>query len=185
MGQETASSENQEAKSDAKTAEESKETAKTAETGAQPAEDFKNKYYYLAADMDNMRKRFEREKENMLKYGNERLLAQLLNIIDNLDRTILAVEKETDAKIKNIYTGVSMVRKMFLDVLGQNGLSAIETSGKVFDPNFHDAIAHQAVEGKANNEIVSEHQKGYLLNGRLLRASKVVVVKNEEKRAEQ
>jgi len=144
------------------------------------AEDFKKKYYYLAAEIENGRRRFEREKENLLKYGNEKVLSGLIEVVDNLERTLAAVGKDEDQKVKNIVIGIDMVKSQFLNILGQNGLTQVEAVGKTFDPNFHEAMAQQKVEGKPDHEIICEYQKGYVLNGRLLRASKVVVAKNEE-----
>lgn len=141
-------------------------------------EDFRAKYYYLAAEMENMRKRFDREKQNILKFGNEKVLSDLVEVVDNLDRTLEALNTETDEKLKNILTGVDMVRTQFLDVLKNSGLERIDSVGKKFDPNFHEAMAQQAAEGKDDDEILMEYQKGYILNGRLLRAAKVIVVKN-------
>lgn len=142
-------------------------------------EDFKAKYYYLAAEMQNMKKRFEREKAQTIKFGSEKILSGLIEVVDNLDRTLDALKDETDDKVKNIVIGVDMVRAQFLDVLKQNGLELIESVGKEFDPNFHEALAQQPAEGKKDQEVLSEYQKGYMLNGRLLRASKVIVVKND------
>ena len=71
-----------------------------------------------------------------------------------------------------------MVHGQFIDVLEKNGLNPVEAVGKPFDPRFHEAMAHQPAEGKDDDEVISEYQKGYVLNGRLLRASKVIVVKN-------
>lgn len=142
-------------------------------------EDFKSKYLYLAAEMDNMRRRFERDREQLLKYGNEKILGQLVEVVDNLDRTLDALAGETDDKVKNIVTGVEMVRTQFLEILKGNGLEAIESLGRIFDPNFHEAMAQQPAEGKEDQEIIQEYQKGYMLNGRLLRAAKVIVAKND------
>ena len=141
-------------------------------------EDFKSKYFYLAAEMENMRKRFDREKQNLLKFGNEKVLSDLIEVVDNLDRTLEALNSEEDEKVKNILTGVDMVRKQFLDVLTSNGLERIESVGQKFDPNFHEALAQQPAEGKEDDEILMEYQRGYILNGRLLRAAKVIVCKN-------
>lgn len=141
-------------------------------------EDFKAKYLYLAAEMENTRRRFEREKESLIKFGNEKVLSGLLDVVDNLDRTIEAVVNEEDEKVKNIVTGIEMVRNQFLETLKNNGLKEVEALGKEFDPNFHEALAQQPAEGKEDQEILSVFQKGYILNGRLLRAAKVIVVKN-------
>ena len=141
-------------------------------------EDFKSKFMYLAAEMENIRRRNEREKESLIKYGNEKVLSGLLEVVDNLDRSLEAISGDEDDKIKNIVTGIEMVRNQFLDVLKNNGLEEVEALGKEFDPNFHEALAQQPAEGKEDQEILSVFQKGYILNGRLLRAAKVIVVKN-------
>ncbi|WP_417335232.1 nucleotide exchange factor GrpE [Halobacteriovorax marinus] len=141
-------------------------------------EDFKAKFYYLAAEMENLKKRQARETDNLLKYGNEKILSSLLDVLDNLDRTLSAIANDEDEKVKNIYIGVDMVKKQFSEVLTNNGLTEVESIGKSFDPNFHEAMAQQPAEGKADDEIISEFQKGYILNGRLLRAAKVVIAKN-------
>ena len=141
-------------------------------------EDFKAKFMYLAAEMDNMRRRYDREKEGLIKFGNEKVLSNLLDVVDNLDRSIDAVSSDEDEKIKNIVTGLEMVRNQFIDVLKNNGLKEVDAIGKEFDPNFHEALAQQPSEGKEDQEVLSVFQKGYILNGRLLRAAKVIVVKN-------
>lgn len=140
---------------------------------------FKDKFYYLAAEMENMKRRFAREKESIVKYGAEKILNGLLPVLDNLDRTLAALDgEEEDEKVKNLLVGVKMVRDQFLETLKQNGLEPIESVGKIFDPNFHEAMSQQAADGKEEMEIISEFEKGYLLNGRLIRAAKVVVAKN-------
>lgn len=141
-------------------------------------EDFKAKYYYLAAEFDNMRKRNEREKENLLKFGSEKILSNLINVVDNFDLTVSALKNDNDDKVQNIVKGIEMIRTQFLDVLKQNGLTTVEALGKTFDPNFHEAVAQAPAPGKEDQEIITEYQKGYVLNGRLLRAAKVVVASN-------
>ena len=141
-------------------------------------DDFKAKYYYLAAEVENMRKRFEREKENLLKYGNERVLSSLVSVVDNFDLTVNALKNDNDDKVQNIVKGIDMIRSQFLDVLKQNGLTQVESIGKIFDPNFHEAVSQAPAPGKADQEIINEFQRGYLLNGRLLRAPKVVIANN-------
>ena len=141
-------------------------------------EDFKAKYYYLAAEMDNMKRRFDREKENLLKFGNEKLLSNLVGVVDNFDLTVAALKNDNDDKVQNIVKGIDMIRTQLLDTLKQNGLTQVEALGKTFDPNFHEAVAQAPAPGKEDQEIVTEYQRGYILNGRLLRASKVVVANN-------
>lgn len=141
-------------------------------------EDFKEKFYYVAAEMENMKRRFDKEKENLLKFGNEKVLTGLVDVVDNLDRTLDALNGDEDEKVKNIVTGIEMVRTQFLDVLKNNGLERLSCLGEVFDPNFHEALSQVPAEGKKDQEIVQEFQKGYVLNGRLLRAAKVVIANN-------
>lgn len=142
--------------------------------------DFKTKYITALADMDNYRKRMEREKENLVKYGNERVLTDLLQVLDNLERTTEMLKNDEDPKVKNIVTGVNMVSKQFIDTLSRHGLQPIESVGKDFDPNFHEAMAQEYLEGKKPNEVIREFQKGYVLNGRVIRAAKVVVASDKQ-----
>lgn len=161
--------------------------AETAEAQTAPKEepkkeevDYKAKYFYIAAEMDNYRKRMEREKENLLKYGNERVLNDLLQVVDNFERTVDMLKNDQDAKVKNIVTGLNMVTKQFLDALTKHGLTPVDSIGKDFDPNFHEAMAQEYAEGKKPNEIIKEFQKGYTLNGRLIRPAKVVVASDKQ-----
>lgn len=141
-------------------------------------EDFRAKYYYLAAEMDNMHKRFNRERENLVKYGNEKILSSLVEVLDTLDHSIKAIELDKDEKVMNICKGIVMVKEQFLGTLEKNGLQVIKALGEQFDPNIHEALAQQPAEGKKDEEIIMEYQKGYSLNGRVIRASKVVIAKN-------
>lgn len=155
----------------------------TAEATVEPKKeeiDFKAKYYYVAAEMENYRKRMEREKENLLKYGNERVMSDLIQVIDNFDRMIDMLRPDEDQKIKNMVTGLDMVRKQFIETLSKHGLTPVESVGKDFDPNFHEALAQEYAEGKKPNEVIKEFQKGYSLNGRLVRPAKVVVSSDKQ-----
>ena len=142
--------------------------------------DYKAKYFYVAAEMDNYRKRMEREKENLLKFGNERVLRDLLEVVDNFDRTIGMLKGDQDQKVKNLVVGLEMIEKQFLDTMGKHGLTPIQSVGKEFDPNFHEAVAQEYAEGKKPHEVIKEFQKGYTLNGRVMRASKVVVSSDKQ-----
>jgi len=141
-------------------------------------EDFKQKFYYLAAEFENARKRFERDKDSIAKYGNEKVMSSLLEVVDNFERTTAALDLDQDQKIKSIVIGINMVKKQFLDVLAGFGLTQVESMGKIFDPNFHEAMGQQPSPGKPDQEIIQVYQNGYGLNGRLIRAAKVVIVKN-------
>ncbi len=142
--------------------------------------DYKAKYFYIAAEMDNYRKRMEREKENLLKFGNERVLSDLIQVVDNFERTIDMLKHDLDPKIKNIVVGMDMVNKQFLDTLSKHGLIPVTSVGKDFDPHLHEAMGQEYVEGAKPNQVVKEFLKGYSLNGRLLRAAKVVVASDKQ-----
>lgn len=139
--------------------------------------DFRDKFYYLAAEKENMQKRFEREKENLLKYGNEKVLSGLLSVMDNLALTLNAISNEEDQKVKNIFVGIEMVSQQFAEVLKNNGLEEIKSVGELFDPNCHEALMQREEEGKDVGTILEVIQKGYRLNGRVVRAAKVIISK--------
>ncbi len=142
--------------------------------------DYKAKYFYVAAEMDNYRKRMEREKEGLVKFGNERVLKDLLEVLDNFERTIGMLKGDQDQKVKNLVMGLEMIEKQFIDTLGKHGMTPIQSVGKDFDPNFHEAMAQEYSEGKKPNEVIKEFQKGFSLNGRVIRASKVVVASDKQ-----
>ena len=105
------------------------------------------------------------------------MISGLLTVIDNLDLTLQAVANEEDEKIKNIVVGVEMVRDQFLEQLKSSNVSIIETKGKKFDPKLHEALGQREEEGVEAGTILDEVQKGYVLNGRVLSAAKVMIAK--------
>ena len=138
--------------------------------------DYKKKYYYLAAEMQNIQKRFDKEKENTIKYGNEKIIKELLAVVDNLDRTLLSLDK-SDEKLQNIILGIEMVHKQFLEILSKNGLKRLSSLGEEFNPNFHEALQQKESE-EDEGTILEVYQEGYKLNDRLIRPAKVIVAKN-------
>lgn len=164
--------------SEGKVNEEAEDNVEAINTDANKKDEYKERFFYVAAELENSRKRFEREKENLLKYGNEKVLSGLIGVIDNFDLTVNTLKQDSDEKVQNIVKGIDMIRTQFLDVLKNNGLSMVESVGKQFDPNFHEAVAQAPAPGKENHEVITEYQRGFVLNGRLLRAAKVVVANN-------
>lgn len=138
---------------------------------------YKEKYYYLAAEYENALKRFEREKSNIIKFGAENILKDVLSSIDLFELTVQALVHDQDPKIKNILVGLEMIRKQMVDNLSKHGLERITSLNALFDPNFHEAVAQEINAEVVENTVIKEHQAGYKLNGRLLRAAKVVVSK--------
>lgn len=132
----------------------------------------------VAAEMENTRKRLEREKSEGICFANESLLKELLPVMDNLERALEHGEKDTD--MENLMTGIRMTLKGFTDTLGKFGCVAFESVGKPFDPNFHEAVMQQEAPDAADNTVLQEFQKGYTLNDRLVRPAMVVVSKSSK-----
>jgi len=131
----------------------------------------------LAAEFDNYRKRTNKEFSYLVKNSNEKLILQLLDTLDNFQRALDSAKTSSD--YENFHKGVELIYTHMKDVLNKEGLKEIDAIGKPFDPNFHEAVT-QAVSDKYDEGMVMEEiSKGYLLNDRLLRASKVVVSKGK------
>jgi len=132
-----------------------------------------DKMLRMAAEMENFKKRTARELETSLRYAEENLLRELLPTLDNLE---MAVQQGQAGDNSNaLLEGVDMTIKGLRTCLEKFGLKAIESVGKPFDPNFHEALAMEASEEMEANTVLKEFQKGYLYKERLLRAAKVIV----------
>jgi molecular chaperone GrpE len=123
----------------------------------------------LKAEFDNSRKRQERERARILESASEKLVQELLPVLDNLDR---ALESEGD-----IREGVRATRDQLADVLANEGLLPVASDGQPFDPNVHEAVMGQFSEDHEEGTVLQTFQRGYLLNGRAIRPAKVVVAK--------
>lgn len=135
----------------------------------------KEKILRQAADMENTRKRLERDRAEAIAYANESLIRELLAVVDNLERAIQHAEQDTDNQ--TLLEGVKMTHKHFLDTLARFGCRPFESRGKDFDPCFHEAILQQESEEYPSNTVIQEFQKGYTLHERLLRPALVAVSK--------
>jgi molecular chaperone GrpE len=145
---------------------------------ARKAKENWDKFVRLQADFENARKRWERDRSDILKYAGEDLLMDLLNIVDDLERSLeLSQQKHEDytAFVK----GVEMILAHFHDLIKKNGVKPIESEGKIFDPNFHEALMQVERDDLAEHTVVEELQKGYLLNDRVIRTAKVKVSKKK------
>ena len=136
-------------------------------------ETLNNQYLRLAADFDNYRKRQEQERENLLKYGAENTVKKLIEVLDNFDRGLIAIETVEDCdKVKECY---NLAYKNFNDVLAKIGLEVIKAEGEEFDPNLHEAVMRTPTDEKPENTIIAELQKGYKLGDKVLRPTLVNV----------
>ncbi|MEM5789503.1 MAG: nucleotide exchange factor GrpE [Syntrophobacteraceae bacterium] len=144
-------------------------------------EELKNahdKLLRLVADLDNTRKRLEREKSESISYANEGIMRELLPVIDNLERAIEHGEKEGGCE--SILEGVRMTLKGFLEALNKHGGSSFESVGQPFDPNRHEAVTQEVTSEFPDMTVTREFQKGYMLRDRLLRPSMVGVARNSK-----
>jgi molecular chaperone GrpE len=135
-------------------------------------------YMRSQADIDNVKKRFQKEKEELAKYSNELLIKQLLPVIDSLKKAIdhSQDEKSTDA----LREGVELTLKGLIDALEKAGLEKVKAVGEPFDPNFHESISEQEDNTKGSRIVLKELQNGYILNQRLIRPAMVIINKNKD-----
>ena len=125
------------------------------------------------ADFENYKKRAAREKEEAIKYANSSMLERLIAIIDNFELGLSAARGEGEKS--PIFAGMNMVLKQLTDFLTDNGLQPIDAAGQKFDPNVHEAIAHEASEEVPEGIVIRQTRRGYRMKDRLLRPSSVVV----------
>jgi molecular chaperone GrpE len=125
------------------------------------------------ADFENYKKRSSREKEDAIKYANSSLLERLIAIVDNFELGLEAARAEGEKS--PIFSGMSMVLKQLMDFLSDSGLQPIDAMGKKFDPNLHEAIAHEPSDDFPEGTVIRQTRRGYKLKDRLLRPSSVVV----------
>jgi len=146
-------------------------------------EGLRQKFLLAAADYENAKKRNAREKEDFIKFSQERILRDLLPVLDNFERAVdhattasanASAYEDLRQNLKTVIDGVERVEKQLTDILKMHGLKRIETTGQMFNPHFHEVVAHVPEEGK-EDQIVDELEPGYMLHDRLLRAPKVRV----------
>ena len=128
------------------------------------------------AELDNQRKRLARDVDMARKFANERLLSELLPVLDSLDAGLGATGEEASA----LRAGLDLTMKQLLKVAGDNGLSVVNPIGDVFNPDLHQAISQADQAGAAPGTVLQVFQKGYLLNDRLLRPALVVVARHDD-----
>lgn len=138
------------------------------------ADEHWNELLRARADMENMRRRQARDLENAHKHALDKFIAELLPIYDSMELGLNAA-KGDEASLEAVREGLEMTLKMFMTSIGKFGLEPINPEGQAFDPELHQAMATQTVEGVEPNQVLMVAQKGYQFNGRLLRPAMVVV----------
>jgi len=145
--------------------------AQLAEAHKKSEENYNN-YIRLAAETDNLRKRTVREVEHARKFGAERLVNELLAVVDSLE---MGIDAAADATAETLLEGKQATLKLLVGALLKAGVEPLDPEGEPFDPNLHEALTMQPSEAAEPGSVLTVVQKGYQLNGRLLRPARVIV----------
>ncbi len=161
---------------------EAKEAAEpSGEAEPDPVAELMDRLIRLQADFENYRRRAQREKEEIARYGTQRLIINLLPVLDNLERALATPPNPGDERLRQ---GVELTARSFREILAKEGLQPIEAVGKPFDPHLHEAVATGEDPDKEDGIVLEEFQKGYMLGDRVIRAS-MVKVNTRSQRADQ
>jgi len=160
-----------------------RETMERLREAHERAKEAQERMVRAAADLENYRKRAQKEKEEVQRFGSEKLLKDLLPVVDNLDRALEAATKSPD--LDSFQKGVAMTRKSFEDALARHGVKAFSARGQPFDPRVHEAIQQVETADTPAGHVVYEVVRGFFLNDRLVRPAMVVVARAPEAAAPQ
>jgi molecular chaperone GrpE len=158
------------------------------ETPEEKLKTTQDKLLRTMAEMENQRRRFEKEKQEAFEFGGFNFAAESLSLIDNIDRAIISFKNDeklkTNKDLNKIIDGIEIVKKDLVSIFKKNGIEPIECINKKFDPNFHQAMLEVENNTKEPGTVVQEIQKGYMMKDRLLRPSLVGVAKKREEKEE-
>ena len=149
---------------------------------AKEKEEFLDRLQRTMAEFDNYRRRVSREKEDLLKYGSEKMARDLLPVADNFERALEQAKEATDPAA--VVEGIEMIYKQFLAALEKYNVIPFDSLGEPFDPEKHEAMAQQKNPDFDENTIMAELQKGYVIGDRLLRPARVVVSQGQDESCE-
>ena len=173
---------------DNKSEKEDKEQKEKIETPEEKLKSTQEKLLRSMAEMENQRRRFEKEKQEAFEFGGFNFAAESLSLIDNIDRAIISFKNDESLKnnedLNKIIDGIEIVKKDLISIFKKNGIEAIECINKKFDPNFHQAMLEVENNTKEAGTVVQEIQKVYMMKDRLLRPSLVGVAKKREEKEE-
>ena len=173
-------------KSEIKNSEEKE--VKKQQTPEEKIKDLEDKVTRIYADMENQRRRYEKEKEEAFEYGGFSFARESLNLIDNLERSKVALQNDSDLKnteaLKKIIEHLEIINKDMLSILKKNNIEVIKSINEKLDPNFHQAMMEVEDDAKDPGTIVQEIQKGFMMKDRLLRPALVCVSKKTQKSTE-
>ena len=150
-------------------------------TSEEKVKELEDKITRAFAEMENQRRRYEKEKEDAFEYGGFAFARETLNLLDNLDRSKISLENDEQLKnsdsLKKIFEHLDIIKKNMISIFKKNNIEQIETVGKKLDPNFHQAMMEVEDDTKEPGTIVQEIQIGYMMKDRLLRPALVSVSK--------
>ncbi len=158
------------------------------ETVEEKLNNVQEKLLRTLAEMENQRRRFEKEKKEAFEFGGFNFAAESLSLIDNIDRAVVSFKNDENFKdnkdINKIIDGIEVIKKDLISIFKKNGIEAIDCINKKFDPNFHQAMLEVENSNKEPGTVVQEIQKGYMMKDRLLRPSLVGVAKKTPEKGE-
>ena len=162
------------------------DAALESETSEEKLKTTQEKLLRTLAEMENQRRRFEKEKQEAFEFGGFNFAGESLTLIDNIDRAIVSFKNDENLKnikdLNKIIDGIEAIKKDLVSIFKKNGIEAIDCINKKFDPNFHQAMMEVENNTKEAGTVVQEIQKGYMMKNRLLRPSLVGVAKKERKK---
>ncbi len=138
--------------------------------------DYKDKYLRLLAEMENARKRMQKEKQEMTRFAVENVLAEILTPMDNLENALKFTEKMSE-ETGNWAKGFQMILSQFKEILSNNGVLPFASEGSQFDPHKHQAIEMEETEGQPEGTVLQEFVRGYMSDGRTIRPARVKIAK--------
>jgi len=147
-----------------------------AETAPPAEENFKDKYFRLLAETENMRKRMQKEKQEMIRFGIENAIAEFLPTIDNFENALRFAD-QASGEIKSWAIGFQMILSQFKEVLHNHGITAFHSEGNSFDPAYHEAVEIVETEEYTEGVVLQEFTKGYKSPSRVIRPARVKVAK--------
>ena len=179
-------------KKETETKEEIQNNNKVEEKKEETAEDklviVQDKLLRTMAEMENQRRRFEKEKQEAFEFGGFNFASESLLLLDNIERAIMSFRNDENLKnnkdLNKIIDGIEVVKKDLVSIFKKNGIESIECINKKFDPNFHQSMLEVEDNTKEPGTVVQEIQKGYMMKDRLLRPSLVSVTKKREEKLE-
>ena len=167
-----------------KEADEEQDDAAKLEAAEQKAQENYDRLLRLSAEFDNYKKRTARETAELVKYANENLVRDLLNIVDNLERAIESTNQESETA-EPLKQGIQLTLDEVIKILERYDVKPVKAVGEPFDPAFHQAMMQEESAEHPANTVLNEMQKGYVMHDRLLRPAMVVVAKAADEKADE